>query len=305
MTMKVLIVDDSPQAIAVAKARLAKEHLDIVCAENGVAGLDAAKREGPDLILLDLDMPDMTGFEVCEALKADSELNTIPVIFLTASGSTEDKVRGLDLGAVDYISKPFDAFELRARVRAALRTKRMQDLLVQYAHIDPLTELMNRRSLMERLQQEWARIQRNGRALAVIMADIDRFKRVNDTYGHLIGDKVICEVAKALAEQCRESDRPARYGGEEFIILVPDVDAEGAAVLAERCRQSLADASVPVKDGCVTVTASFGVADSAGADSCEAIVQRADEAMYKAKQAGRNCVVVAQRAEMAQTGLDT
>ena len=227
--MKVLIVDDSAEALAIAKARLAKEGLDVVCAGGGRAGLEAAERERPDLILLDLDMPDMSGFEVCRALKANTDLCMIPVIFLSGSGTDDDKVVGLDLGAVDYVTKPFDVFELRARVRAALRTKRLQDLLIHFGQVDPLTELNNRRVLMERLREEWARIQRHSGSLAFIMADIDHFKRINDAHGHPQGDRVLCEVAKAIASECRQSDIPGRYGGEEFAVVCVESDAESAA----------------------------------------------------------------------------
>ena len=250
--MKLLIIDDSPDALEVAKTRLAKENLDILCAEGGIAGLEIARREKPDLILLDLEMPDMCGFDVCRALKADAELCMIPVLFLTGSATAEDKVRGLDLGAVDYVTKPFDAFELCARVRAALRTKHLQDLLIEHAHIDPLTGLPNRRALMERLQREWARIQRHKGRLSCIMADIDHFKRVNDVYGHHMGDKMLQEVAQAIGRQCREMDLPARYGGEEFVVVVPDETAAGAACLAERCRQEVAKVRVVVRNETVT-----------------------------------------------------
>ena len=149
----------------------------------------------------------------------------------SGSGTPSDKVRGLDLGAVDYITKPFDDFELRARVRAAIRTKELQDLLIEHAHFDPLTGLPNRRALMDRLQMEWARMQRHGGELSFIMADVDYFKRVNDTYGHSVGDKVLQEVAKTIARQCRESDLPARYGGEEFAVVVPNEGISGAVQL--------------------------------------------------------------------------
>ncbi|KKL08451.1 hypothetical protein LCGC14_2575720, partial [marine sediment metagenome] len=178
--MRVLIIDDSPQALAIAKAHLAKEGLEVLCADNGRAGLATAKSCNPDLILLDLEMPDVSGFDVCRALKAAGDVCMVPIIFLTGSEDVEDKVRGLDMGAVDYVTKPFDAFELRARVRAALRTKRLQDLLIEHAQIDPLTELWNRRALMDRLSQEWSRLQRHGGSLAFVMADLDHFKRVND-----------------------------------------------------------------------------------------------------------------------------
>jgi two-component system cell cycle response regulator len=286
--MKVLIIDDSPDALAVAKIRLAKEQLDIVCAEGGVPGLEAARREKPDLILLDVDMPDMSGFDVCRELKADADLCMTPVLFLSGATTPEDKVHGLDLGAVDYVAKPFDAFELRARVRAALRTKHLQDLLIEHAHIDPLTGLPNRRALMERLHCEWARLERHGGELSFIMADLDHFKRVNDLYGHHIGDKLLQETSKALAGQCRENDLPVRYGGEEFAIVVPDENVSGAVRLAERCRKQIANCCVVVRNEAVMTTASFGVADARGAGSPENMMRMADEALYWAKQAGRN-----------------
>ncbi len=290
--MKVLIVDDSPDALSLARVRLGKEGLDLVYADGGRAGLQTARTERPDLILLDIDMPDMSGFEVCVALKADIELSLIPVIFLSGSGGSEDKVKGLDLGAVDFVTKPFDAFELRARVNAALRTKRMQDLLIKHANVDPLTGLANRRGLLERLEQEWARVQRRGGVLSFIMGDIDHFKEVNDAHGHGVGDRMLFEVAGAIAGQCRATDLPSRYGGEEFAILVPDETASGAAELAERCRQAVDAVRVSVGLGTVRATASFGAADAAGSDSPEAMIQRADEALYRAKNAGRNRVAV-------------
>ena len=287
---KLLIIDDSPESLAIAKARLAKENVEIVCAGSGVAGLEMAQRENPDLILLDLDMPEMSGFEVCRALKADPDLCMVPVLFLTGSTTAEDKIRGLDLGAVDYVTKPFDAFELRARVRAALRTKHLQDLLIEYAHVDPLTGLPNRRALLECLQREWARIERHGGELSFVMADVDHFKRVNDRYGHPVGDKVLEEVGRAIAKQCRELDLPARYGGEEFAIVVPDEAAGRARNLAERCRQAVAEIRVPAGAEMAMATASFGVADATGLSSPDALVKRADEALYAAKRAGRNRV---------------
>ena len=288
--MKVLMIDDSPDALAVAKARLSKEQLEIICAGGGVTGLEAAHREKPDIILLDVDMPDMSGFEVCRLLKADAELCMIPVLFLSGAATPEDKVHGLDLGAVDYVAKPFDAFELRARVRAALRTKHLQDLLIEHAHIDPLTGLPNRRALMERMQYEWARIERHSGQMAYIMADLDHFKNINDLYGHHVGDKLLQETARAIAEECRENDLPARYGGEEFSIVVPAESAADAFHLAERCRQKIAECCVVVHNETVKITASFGVSDSRSAASIEDMMRRADEALYWSKQAGRNRV---------------
>ena len=289
---RLLLVDDDAESLAVARARLADDGIEIFYATGGSAGLEAAKSQHPDLILLDLDMPDMSGFDVCRILKADPELCMIPVLFLSASATSDDKVRGLDLGAVDYITKPFDTCELRARVRSTIRTKELQDLLIEHAHIDPLTGLPNRRALMDRLQMEWARLQRHRGELSFVMADIDYFKRVNDTYGHSVGDKVLQEVAQTIARQCRETDLPARYGGDEFAVVVPNQGISGAVHLAQRCRWEIERVNVPAKGTPLRPTASFGVADAVGVPGAELLLDHADQALYQAKAAGRNRVAV-------------
>jgi len=284
--MKIQIIDDSPEALAIARARLAPEGVEITTAQDGLTGIAMACEDKPDLILLDLDMPGLDGFEVCRRLKSDAQTGMIPIIFLTASGRT-NVVRGLDLGAVDYVTKPFEAYELQARVRAALRSKRLQDLLIQYAQIDPLTELGNRRALLEKLGQSWSRVQR-GEPLAFIMCDVDRFKRVNDEHGHLVGDRVLQAVASAIRATCRQSDFPARYGGEEFAILVHGATHQEAMILADRCRQNIAHLQIPLRGATICPTASFGVADSTMAHSSEELIQQADRALYTAKCNGRN-----------------
>jgi len=269
--MRVLIIDDCPQLLAVARARLARDDHEVAVADGGRAGLEAVRSLRPDLVLLDVDMPDLNGFDLCRQLKSDPELQWIPVIFLTGRGRTAEKIRGLDLGAVDYITKPFDGVELRARVRAALRTKRFQDLVIEHAHMDPLTELPNRRMLSERLGVEWARAARHGGGLSLIMADIDHFKRINDLHGHPVGDRALKAVAGAISSQCRDADLPARYGGEEFAVIVPD---ESAAL-----------------------TASFGVSDARSAPNAQALVEFADAALYVAKRTGRNRVECVRQSE--------
>lgn len=292
--MKVLIVDDSPDALAIAKARLLKEDLEVICADDGQAGLEAATAQKPDLILLDINMPDMSGFDLCRLLKADTELCMIPIIFLTGSDSTEDRVKGLDIGAVDYVTKPFDAFELRARVRAALRTKHLQDLLIKHARLDPLTELPNRRALTECLQKELARRERHNGLLSFVLADVDHFKRVNDTYGHSVGDRLLQEVGKAISSQCRLNDLPSRFGGEEFAIVVPDVDGAQARCLADRCRAAIEQIPFEAGGDTVKITASFGVVEAVDGLCCEQeLIRAADEALYRAKNDGRNCVRIA------------
>jgi len=288
--MKVLVIDDSQDALDVAKARLKMEGLEVICATSGAEGLKLAATQSPDLVLLGVDMPDICGFDLCRRLKADPQTCMIPVIFLTASEDAQDKVKGLDTGAVDYITKPFDAFELRARVRAALRTKHLQDLLIKYAQIDPVTELWNRRALMDRLQQEWSRIERHGGSLAFIMADVDHFKRINDRFGHHVGDRVLKEIAAGLVKHCRKADFPARFGGEEFSVVVPNSSADGAAALAERCREEIGRPNVDCDGRSGGVTVSFGVSDSKSASSPQELMDQADEALYRAKELGRNRV---------------
>ncbi|HPF32546.1 MAG TPA: diguanylate cyclase [Candidatus Sabulitectum sp.] len=291
-TMKVLIIDDDPASVALARQWLKKDGHGIVTAADGEEGLAMAVREEPDLILLDVHMPGMNGFQVCERLKADSRIRHIPVIFLSAADETREKVKGLDLGAVDYVTKPFDRFELPARVRAALRTKRLQDLLTVYSEIDSLTEVYNRRVLMERLEQEWNRTRRYSTTVAFIMCDIDHFKNVNDTHGHPTGDQVLERIATLLRKSVRSSDMVGRYGGEEFGIIMVNADRASAASAAERYRKKIESMDFHSRRGEFRVTVSFGVADSRGKDSVNQLINGADRALYKAKETGRNTVCV-------------
>ncbi len=290
--MKTLIVDDDPAALAIAKAHLGKELLEVVSAYGGPEGLEQVRRHQPDLILLDIDMPGMSGFEVCEALKGDPQLSTIPIIFLTGSSGIDALEQGLDLGACDYVRKPFDGIELRARVRSALRMKHLQDLLAKLASIDPLTEILNRRGFAERLDQEWDRTRRYGNAFALLMADIDHFKRINDTYGHPTGDRLLRMVAHTLAAGCREADVVGRYGGEEFAVLLAQQTVDTAVNVAERFRQDIAAIRLSVPNGSEKVTASFGITDSTTCSSPDDVIQVADQALYAAKQGGRDRVEV-------------
>jgi two-component system, cell cycle response regulator len=290
--MKVLIIDDDQDSLAVAGIRLKKDGYSICTALDGHSGLIAAMDQQPDLILLDVQMPGMDGFDVIKRLKSDARLQGIPVIFLSAENDTREKVRGLDLGAVDYVTKPFDVFELRARVRAALRTKRLQDLLLLYGEVDSLTEVYNRRVLMERLQQEWDRSRRYGTVLSLVMADIDRFKTVNDTWGHPAGDRVLSGVAGTLKSMARSGDIVGRYGGEEFALVMVRADAKSACSAAERCRLKIEGLRFRAGDGLIGVTVSFGVADSTGKKSLNHMIDASDRALYMAKETGRNRVCV-------------
>ena len=288
--VKVLVVDDLPECANLLGRMLGDQGYEILLATGGHAALEIAVRERPDVILMDVRMPELDGIEVCRRLKADPDLRTIPVILVTVNSREEDIVKGLDAGADDYVTKPFSRHVLAARTRAALRTKRLEDILLKQAHIDPLTGLPNRRTLMERLGQEWERAQRYGRPLSLIMADVDHFKNVNDIYGHLAGDRVLQNIAQTIAQQCRQADLAARYGGEEFAIVVPDQAADASLHLAERCRQQIEDLRFATLTPRFEVTASLGVADSDGLASPEALIRLADAALYDAKRAGRNTV---------------
>ena len=287
---RVLVIDDELAIHMLVKARLVDEGVEVHTALGGAAGLDASFALLPDVILLDVEMPEIDGFEVCRRLKADSKTQNIQVIFLSADTSTAQKTAGLDLGAVDYISKPFDPAELRARVRASLRTKSLMDLLATRALIDGLTGLWNRAFLQERLESELARARRYGSDLSLILLDIDRFKSINDRYGHPFGDHVLCEVAAALTLGCREEDSVCRYGGEEFAIVASGSPMTGSLTLAERLRDAIERTHLTVAETPVVVTASFGVA-AAGKDSAAGLMERVDRALYQAKQTGRNRVV--------------
>jgi diguanylate cyclase (GGDEF)-like protein len=211
------------------------------------------------------------------------------------------------MGAVDFVTKPFDQVELRARVRAALRTKRLQDMLEQQSFLDSLTGLWNRAYLDKRLEGELNVARRYGRPLCLVMADIDQFKRLNDTYGHLFGDVVLQGIAEGLRAYARRSDIVARYGGEEFAILLTDTSAEAAKYVSERLRVSAESRNFDVKGDKVSVTASFGVVcsdDIVGELTSETMIEAADRALYASKDAGRNCVHMSVRGQLVRIRAD-
>jgi diguanylate cyclase (GGDEF)-like protein len=244
----------------------------------------------PDAILLDVEMPTPNGFEVCRRLKDNPMLSNIPVIFLTGVTTVEEKVRGLNLGAIDYVTKPFDAAELQARIKASLRNKELLDLLSKKAMIDGLTGLWNRGYLDQRLAEEIAFAKRHNNPMACVMLDVDHFKSINDKYGHGFGDLVLKDIANILQQLCRDEDICCRYGGEEFAILLRSTAGLQAKLFAERLRKGIE--GVTFKSGSLSaaVTCSFGVADSAtGSDE---ILAHADETLYESKKAGRNRVTL-------------
>ena len=313
---RVLVVDDVPDNVEILHARLASRGYEVVTATNGPEALDAVKAQAPHLILLDVMMPGMDGHEVTRRIKDDDSLPFIPIILVTALTETEDVVQGLESGADDHISKPYNFNELEARMRAMLRVKRLQDELdlknreLEHANIrlkklsvtDGLTELFNHRHVHEQLHDEWERSRRTGEPVGVAMIDLDHFKRINDTYGHPTGDVVLYETARIIKETAREIDMVGRYGGEEFIAILPNTDEEEAASFAERVRAAVEEHLY--RDGAVEIrmTTSCGVASSQAsqADSPEELLKAADEALYEAKRSGRNRAVRATQVETPQ-----
>jgi diguanylate cyclase (GGDEF)-like protein len=245
--MRVLIVDDVPDNIRVLSRMLVDDGHQISAATNGRQALKLVAACAPDLILLDVMMPEMDGYEVCAALKADPQLSSIPIIFITALADVENETRGLDLGAVDYITKPFKEAIVRVRVKTHLELKRQRDILQQLSHVDGLTGIPNRRAFDERLDQEWRRSVRSDEPLAAAMIDVDHFKQYNDTRGHLAGDDCLRRVAGRLAEGLtRGGDFVARYGGEEFVGLISGVNVDGLAGVAEKFRAGIEALRIPL-----------------------------------------------------------
>jgi diguanylate cyclase (GGDEF)-like protein len=291
MPQKVLIIDDSPEIAALLRARLKDEPITMHFAESGPMGLAMISDLKPDIVLLDIEMPDMDGYEVCRVLKANPQTVNLPIIFISGADSTEEKIRGLDLGASDYVTKPFDPAELRARVRVALRTAYLMDLLSRKAMIDGLTGLWNRSYLDARLSAELAHARRTNRPVSCIMLDVDRFKGINDRFGHPFGDEVLKMIALTLNTNCRTEDIVCRWGGEEFGVLLPNTNAAAAMDLAERLRRAIEKETLRFKTHEVKVTASFGVAEFSP-EAPISVIESADAALYVAKNSGRNRVSI-------------
>lgn len=287
MPDKILIVDDSNMVRKTLRRHLAREDVELDEAVDGQDALGKAATFLPDLMVLDVMMPRLDGIEVAKRIKADPKLSHIYIIMLTAMREVQDEVKGLDSGADDYITKPFNPESLMARIHRGLRVSKEKSAAIH----DPLTGLGNRRAFDSALNHELARMKRTGGPVSLIMCDIDHFKKVNDALGHQTGDLVLKEMAEIIKTSCREMDVPARFGGEEFVILLPDTSLEGAALAAERLRAAVEAHAFP---GAGHVTVSLGVAQTS--EHPEELVNQSDQAMYAAKRGGRNRVSVAQTA---------
>lgn len=285
----VLVIDDAEGSRALVTRILGAEDLVLIAAQQGQDGLAQAIATRPDLILLDLQLPGHEGFRSLQHLRDNPATRSIPVVLLSSVDDSAVIARGLDLGAVDFITKSSSPEEIRARVRAALRAKTGRDVLEKLAHLDALTGLGNRHALDERLQADWGHVERRGASLAILVADLDRFKAVNDRLGHPGGDRLLRATARALRDSVRGGDFVARYGGDEFVVVATGCGLDGAVAVAERFRRSMAAAQPP--DASAATTVSVGVAAvEPGDEEAEAILRRADAALYQAKAAGRNSV---------------
>jgi two-component system, cell cycle response regulator len=303
----ILVADDEPVNLALIRRRLEWEHYRVETAEDGGQAVEAARRVLPDLIILDVMMPVLDGLQACRLLKEDPATRDVPVIFLSALDDTDTKVRGLALGANDYVSKPFRVEELLARVSVAIRMKLERDRLRQRAEelrrsaeaasemsmTDALTGLLNRYGLQRALQREMAEARRYARPLSCLLIDIDFFKAVNDTYGHAAGDTALQQTARVISESVRGSDVVCRYGGEEFLVLAPETGVDGARALAEKIRQSCSSRLFGDAGRVFPLTLSAGVAQLDPGESGNDMIARADEALYHAKQTGRDRVEAA------------
>lgn len=309
----IVIVDDTPDNLRLLVGILNERGYKVRPAPSGLRALATIRKEPPDLILLDIMMPEMDGYEVCRRLKTDELTKDIPVVFLSALTEVFDKVEAFKAGGVDYISKPFQVEEVLARVNTHLMIRAQQNALcVQNEELvrknaliteqgeelqllatrDCLTGLSNRRDFLERARQEEKRVKRTKRTFAFIILDIDHFKNVNDTYGHECGDKVLVGVARALEKALRAQDILARWGGEEFVCLFPETEVEGAKHAAEKIRAAVETHCHECSDASVSVTVTLGVCMYDGSCSIEECIRRADSALYIGKDRGRNQVVM-------------
>jgi len=291
-TPLVLIVDDVAKNLQVLGTILSKQNYKIAAANNGEQAIKIANNTLPDLVLLDIMMPGISGFEVCTRLKKDSRTRDIPIIFLTAKIEPEDIVKGFETGAVDYVLKPFNSIELLARVKTHLELKISRDMLKikneqlrELAITDSMTGLYNHRYIIDSLSERIAEAKRYKQSLSVAMLDIDYFKKVNDNYGHLFGDFVLVRISTIIEESIRKTDIAGRYGGEEYLIIFTNTDKKSALNTLERIRKSIEKEKWDKRD--LVVTISGGLSELKDEDYSK-LIKKADDLLYKAKENGRN-----------------
>jgi len=289
---RILVVDDTQKNVQLLGTLLKRQNFLINVAYSGAEAIEVAKKVKPDLILLDIMMPGIDGYQACEILKADPETALIPIIFLTAKSETADIVKGFEFGAVDYVTKPFNSTVLLSRVRTHLGLcQALKNLEFQKAELqkmvmfDGLTKLYNHKFIFEMLSKEIKEAKRYERPLSVIMFDLDFFKKVNDTYGHTVGDEVLVKVGETLLTAVRDSDSAGRYGGEEFLLVLPTTDLPSALIVSEKIRSDIAALTFSHSD--LKITISGGVVQYTGQETLK-FIDQADQLLYKAKESGRN-----------------
>ncbi len=318
--MKVLLVDDSPTNITILKNTLANQGFELSEASSGEAALKMLVRALPDLILLDVTMSGIDGYETCRRIKSEEATQNIPIVFISSMNETENIIEGFTAGGIDYISKPFRKEEVVSRVKCQLQlrksvkdreilieeileSKEKKDVLINELLVlkeqletasktDPLTELPNRRGLNESLASEKLRYERNKKSFCIILCDVDHFKQINDNHGNDAGDHILVEVAKVFKKVTRKQDIVGRWGGEEFLALLPETELEGGLVLAEKFRSKIELNKFEFNKTLFSMSMSFGVAEFNAKDSTiDQCITRADQCLLKAKEEGRNKVV--------------
>lgn len=300
--MKVLVADDDLTSRTMLGAILKKSGYEPTSVADGAAAWDALRAPDPPmLVLLDWNMPAMDGLEVCRLVRQNESSNPPYIILLTGRGEKGDIVHGLEAGANDYISKPYDTEELQARISVGRRMIELQsnlvearDAVVHQALYDHLTDIFNRRAILEQLKRELVRARRGEGWLAVGICDIDHFKTINDTWGHQTGDEALVAFTRCVQASLREYDCVGRYGGEEFLVIASGGAGGESDGLFERVRARLASAPIETAAGTVSMTVSIGVANAAPESTVDDLLAAADAALYRAKEAGRNRVVHAE-----------
>jgi len=285
----VLIVDDNPLNIKFLQTLLTHQAYKVESAENGLQACRLSKKIVPDIILLDIMMPVMNGFEACKRLKEMPETKNIPIIFLTSKADTQDVLKGFQLGAVDYITKPFQYKVLLARISTHLKLKFARDILKKMAILDGLTQLYNHGYINKRLSQEISEAKRHSHPLSIFMFDLDHLKNINDTYGHNTGNDVFVKISTTLKKNMREEDIIGRYGGDEFLIVLPNTRRQAGYKVAEHVRKMICNLKWH-HDG-MKVTISGGITAMQDEKNAEELIAKTDVLLYQAKRNGRNSIV--------------